>query len=105
MQPEVLSLSEKFQEVQEFGTTTMDRCSVWGPTCDSIDCVQPLASLPTELLKVGDWLRWKNMGAYTICAASQFNGFRRSEVRYTVGDSSVEKAIFGLMEIGAAGRA
>ena len=59
-------------------------CSVWGPTCDSIDCVRDLAFLPRGL-DVGDWLIYENMGAYTICAASSFNGLRRSEVRYTVG--------------------
>lgn len=46
-------------------------CSIWGPTCDSIDCVSKRSYLPTEALQVGDWLRWENMGAYTICAASQ----------------------------------
>jgi ornithine decarboxylase len=60
-------------------------CSVWGPTCDSIDCVRDLVQLPKGL-KVGDWLVYENMGAYTICAASTFNGIQRSEVRYTVGD-------------------
>ncbi|PWY99091.1 ornithine decarboxylase [Testicularia cyperi] len=60
-------------------------CSVWGPTCDSIDCVRELVHLPRGL-KVGDWLIYENMGAYTICAASTFNGIRRSEVRYTLGD-------------------
>ena len=50
---------------------TDEPCSVWGPTCDSIDCVSKLSYLPTARLQVGDWLRWENMGAYTICAASQ----------------------------------
>jgi ornithine decarboxylase len=44
-------------------------CSIWGPTCDSIDCVSKLSYLPP--LAVGDWLRWENMGAYTVAAASQ----------------------------------
>ena len=34
----------------------------------------------------GDWLVFKNMGAYTVCAASQFNGFEVSNVIYTSGD-------------------
>ncbi|KAF9578038.1 hypothetical protein BGW38_006389, partial [Lunasporangiospora selenospora] len=55
--------------------------SVWGPTCDSIDCVSPKVRLP--LLEAGDWMYFENMGAYTITAASQFNGFRKSEVVYT----------------------
>lgn len=59
--------------------------SVWGPTCDSIDCVCPLTQLPSGLA-VGDWLAFENMGAYTICAASQFNGFEVSNVVYTSGE-------------------
>lgn len=58
--------------------------SVWGPTCDSIDCVSPKTVLPTSL-QVGDWLGFDNMGAYTVCAASQFNGFEVSKVIYTAG--------------------
>jgi len=57
------------------------RCSIWGPTCDSLDCLSKESSLPQ--LDIGDWLYWKDMGAYTICAASQFNGFKKSEVLFT----------------------
>ena len=60
--------------------------SVWGPTCDSIDLVCPLTQLPGNL-SVGDWLAFENMGAYTICAASQFNGFDVSNVIYTSGSA------------------
>ncbi|KAI8923625.1 pyridoxal-dependent decarboxylase [Entophlyctis helioformis] len=42
-------------------------CSIWGPTCDSIDCITREASLPQ--MKVGDWLYFANMGAYTMAAA------------------------------------
>ena len=58
--------------------------SVWGPTCDSLDCVCSVVRLPATL-EVGDWLGFENMGAYTICAASQFNGFEVSKVIYTTG--------------------
>ena len=44
--------------------------------------------LPCQL-QVGDWLAFDNMGAYTICAASQFNGFEKSKVVYTDGGSGV----------------
>lgn len=43
-------------------------CSIWGPTCDSIDCITKATFLPQ--LNVGDWLYFENMGAYTMCAAS-----------------------------------
>lgn len=74
--PHVLTIADDFQQTDITPTTptegaVFEECSIWGPTCDSIDCVQPKAVLPTNLLQVGDWLRWDNMGAYTICAASQ----------------------------------
>lgn len=62
------------------------RCSIWGPTCDSLDCIDAEAYLPF-VLDVGDWLYFDDMGAYTRCAASNFNGFDLSEVLYV--DSSV----------------
>lgn len=40
--------------------------SIWGPACDS-----PPAY-------VGDWILFENMGAYTVAAASTFNGFQRT---------------------------
>ncbi|KAG0048289.1 hypothetical protein BGZ83_006727 [Gryganskiella cystojenkinii] len=61
--------------------------SVWGPTCDSIDCISAKSSLP--LMETGDWLYFENMGAYTITAASQFNGFRKSEIMYTTTEQEV----------------
>lgn len=35
--------------------------SIWGPTCDSVDCVTRQIRLNSEI-KVGDWLMYKNMG-------------------------------------------
>jgi len=76
----------------------LEACSVWGPTCDSIDCVSKLSYLPTARLVVGDWLRWESMGAYTICAASQFNGFKQAKVIYTIdADPFVEAQIRHLL--------
>ncbi|KAJ3290194.1 hypothetical protein HK104_006947 [Borealophlyctis nickersoniae] len=56
-------------------------CSIWGPTCDSIDCIGKNFCLPE--LQVGDWLYFERMGAYTMCAASNFNGFKKSGIVYT----------------------
>lgn len=67
----------------QLGYTGTQRASVWGPTCDSIDCVRAVVNLPP--LEVGDWLGWAEMGAYTLCAASTFNGFDRSPVHWTTG--------------------
>ncbi|CAF3401141.1 unnamed protein product [Rotaria sp. Silwood1] len=46
--------------------------SIWGPTCDGLDCIHKSIEIPK--LNIGDWVLWKNMGAYTISAAVQFNG-------------------------------
>ncbi|KAI9370917.1 putative ornithine decarboxylase [Aspergillus egyptiacus] len=50
------------------------RYSVWGPTCDSTDCVVREAAFDSEV-HVGDWLKYHNMGAYTSTTATRFNGF------------------------------
>ncbi|KAI8334406.1 pyridoxal-dependent decarboxylase [Chlamydoabsidia padenii] len=78
--PRVLSKNGRYLYGQETDNETNYECSIWGPTCDSIDCLQKSTQLP--LLEEGDWLYWENMGAYTICAASQFNGFKVSKVIY-----------------------
>lgn len=46
--------------------------SVWGPTCDGLDCILETTKLPE--LEVGDWMYFKDMGAYTMASASTFNG-------------------------------
>jgi len=50
------------------------KCTIFGPTCDSMDCIAKDILLPE--LEVGEWLYFKNMGAYTTAAASPFNGFK-----------------------------
>lgn len=60
--------------------TTLGPCSVWGPTCDGIDCVQSETLLPE--LAVGSWLAFCDMGAYTACAGSNFNGMALPDAVY-----------------------
>ncbi|KAJ2805696.1 Ornithine decarboxylase [Coemansia furcata] len=60
---------------------TLFKSSIWGPTCDSIDCIVPSGLLLPEL-RIGDWLVFDGMGAYTLCAASRFNGFKLSDIVY-----------------------
>ncbi|KAJ5649345.1 uncharacterized protein N7484_003068 [Penicillium longicatenatum] len=50
------------------------RYSVWGPTCDGIDCVTKGARFGEEVM-IGDWLKYMDMGAYTSTTATKFNGF------------------------------
>lgn len=48
--------------------------SVWGPTCDGIDRITESIRFDA-VLDVGDWLYFEDMGAYTKCSATKFNGF------------------------------
>ena len=48
--------------------------SVWGPSCDGIDKITDHVVLEGGL-DIGDWLIFDDMGAYTKCSATRFNGF------------------------------
>lgn len=84
-------VSEKveFSESQTNEPKEMINCSIWGPTCDSIDCISKSIKMP--LLNVGDWLIFRNMGAYTLVAASNFNGMNLPNVYLLDRDIVVER--------------
>jgi len=65
--PQILSAGSKSNKLVEY--------SIWGPTCDGIDVITDRHFMPGTL-DVGDWLYFDNMGAYTKCSATKFNGFR-----------------------------
>ncbi|CCX14237.1 pyridoxal-dependent decarboxylase [Pyronema domesticum] len=54
--------------------TRLTEYSIWGPTCDGIDCITKSCYLPA-VLDDGDWLYYTDMGAYSKCSATKFNGF------------------------------
>lgn len=56
--------------------------SIWGPTCDGLDRIVERCELPE--MHVGDWMLFENMGAYTVAAASTFNGFQRPAIYYVM---------------------
>lgn len=58
--------------------------SLWGPTCDGLDCILPKTQMPR--LDVGDWVYFRNMGAYTLAAGSTFNGIPRAKVYHFIGN-------------------
>jgi ornithine decarboxylase len=55
----------------------MEEGILFGRTCDSLDVI---AKGRMEELKVGDWLYFPLMGAYTSATASEFNGFPKPEI-------------------------
>lgn len=61
--------------------------SIWGPTCDGIDKISSCCTFE-ETVDVGDWLYFENMGAYTKCSATRFNGFTDThEVEYVCSEA------------------
>ena len=57
-------------------------CTVYGPTCDSMDKITTNCKLPD--LSIGEVIYIENMGAYTIAASSNFNGFTQTECKYII---------------------
>ncbi|KAJ9508522.1 hypothetical protein QJQ45_012069 [Haematococcus lacustris] len=68
------------------------KSTIWGPTCDSADCVYKDHELPE--LRNGDWLLFPNAGAYTVAGACDFNGIEATHPNkfYVFSDSAVDTA-------------
>ena len=68
--------------------------SVWGPSCDGIDKITDRVVMKRGL-DIGDWLVFEDMGAYTKCSATRFNGFTdQHEVLYVCSEPGA-KALMG----------
>jgi len=59
---------------------TLYKSVIFGQTCDSMDKIADGIMLPE--LVCGNWLIVRNHGAYTIAAASRFNGFELCDIHY-----------------------
>ena len=70
--PEILPYNERDGESYD--------SVVFGPTCDSMDTVCEGIQLPE--LAIGEWCFIKNFGAYTVAAATDFNGFSKLRAFY-----------------------
>jgi ornithine decarboxylase len=71
-EPRAFPLLTPAHDARRYPTT------LWGPTCDSMDCISKTQELGEQA--VGDWLVWEDMGAYTMAAASSFNGFQPARI-------------------------
>jgi ornithine decarboxylase len=60
---------------------------VFGPTLDSFDVVVKGYHLPE--LRIGDWLVFRDVGAYTTVLSCDFNGFSTSDMKTYLAFSSV----------------
>lgn len=60
--------------VSEAQQETLISTTVFGPTCDGLDTVLRNVMFPE--LRIGDWVSFQRMGAYTIAGATDFNGIK-----------------------------
>jgi len=63
----------------ELESRTVHQSTIFGPTCDGLDKLPDTFDLP--LLNNGDWLVFPYMGAYTVAAGSDFNGYKILEMK------------------------
>lgn len=68
--------------------------SIWGPTCDGLDCISKKIQLPE--LDTGDFMAFRNMGAYTIAGACAFNGIPLPKTVYMASTSwnTIKRAFY-----------
>lgn len=69
--------------------------SIWGPTCDGIDRISESIRFD-HTLDVGDWLYFEEMGAYTKCSATRFNGFSDAHDVIYVASEPGARALLGM---------
>jgi len=69
-----------FKEID--GDVPRQLTTFFGPTCDSLDVVAKRIQFPD--MNIGDWVYFNDMGAYTLTAASNFNGFESPSVYYKI---------------------
>ncbi|KAK6611777.1 hypothetical protein QC760_010163 [Botrytis cinerea] len=69
--------------------------SIWGPTCDGIDRISANICFDHSL-DVGDWLYFEDMGAYTKCCVTRFNGFTDDHDVIYVSSEPGTRALLGM---------
>jgi len=72
-------LAPHYSCLSKADTEKMD-WTVYGPTCDPVDCLPARLNLPKSL-KEGDQIRFHGVGAYSTATATRFNGYGAIAVR------------------------
>ncbi|KAF2237561.1 hypothetical protein EV356DRAFT_529892 [Viridothelium virens] len=96
--PRILTAGSRFlydKHAYASNTERSTHYSIWGPTCDGIDCIAESCYLP-DILDRGDWLYFEDMGAYTKCSATRFNGFTDSHDTVYVSSEPGASALLGM---------
>lgn len=73
------TLAPKTLHITSKPNNCMYPSTLFGPTCDGLDVVA--RDIPMPLLETGDWVVFPCMGAYTMAAGSDFNGFNITQMK------------------------
>lgn len=77
--------------VKNMADRPLQKARVFGPSCDALDCIADRCHLPR--LEVGEWLFVRDFGAYTVSAASSFNGFKTVRMHYVYSEVGDRKSV------------
>lgn len=83
----VMPEATSFLTMDQLGQRPVLPSTIWGPTCDSMDQVAKDVQLPE--LEVGEWMVFHEMGAYTIAAATTFNGFQLPSMKFLLSTETL----------------
>ncbi|KAI0845502.1 hypothetical protein F5Y00DRAFT_265449 [Daldinia vernicosa] len=87
------------QEQDTRKTSSGFECSIWGRSCDSNDCINRKCVLDRKV-EIGDWLVFKDMGAYSAVCNTTFNGFTSSNHTIYLEPSFDKKATSSFKPLG-----
>ncbi|CAJ0581948.1 unnamed protein product, partial [Mesorhabditis spiculigera] len=60
--------------------------TIFGPTCDTWDKIED--NRQVEKMEIGEWIYYRDMGAYSCACASTFNGFQPPEHIFAISEQN-----------------
>ena len=73
-------------QVSELDQERLHVSTLWGPTCDAVDKFPENYLLPE--LDIGDQVEFPNMGAYSSCLTTTFNGMPKPRCYYVISEEA-----------------
>jgi ornithine decarboxylase len=77
-----IAIKPALAECERFAGAPRHVSCLLGPTHDSLDCILPVCYLPE--LFVGDWILFRDMGAYVMAGSMELNEMTRPKCHYTM---------------------
>ncbi|RWS11418.1 Ornithine decarboxylase-like protein, partial [Leptotrombidium deliense] len=78
---------EPIPEIKDISKRKLVNSIIWGQTCED-DCIRTEVVLPE--MEIGEWMTFKDMGAYSLVLFTNFNGFQVPMLKCHVSDSATK---------------